>query len=300
MKIAIFGAGGVGGYIGARLLRAGGHEVTLVARGKHLQAIQAEGLHVQDEEGRYVVHPDHAVASLEGLGVYDLIILTVKSYDLDEALERISAHCNSDTVLLPLLNGVDHDLEVSAHFPEAQVLNGCIYIFSNITTPGSIKKYGGVFHLFYGSRNVPKEHYSQIEALFDATGLKHRLTDKIELETWRKYLLISAFASMTSYYKAPLGVIARDHYDELAQVLAEIKAVANAKGITLEEKNIDNVLARVKSVPFGSKTSMQLDFEAGKQTELEALTGYVVKAGEKLGIETPVLGKMYAALKDSM
>ena len=105
---------------------------------------------------------------------------------------------------------------------------------------------------------------------------------------------------MTSYYKAPLGVIARDHYDELAEVLAEIKAVANAKGITLEEKNVDNVLARVKSVPFGSKTSMQLDFEAGKQTELEALTGYVVKAGEKLGIETPALGKMYAALKDSM
>ena len=299
MKIAIFGAGGVGGYIGARLLRAGGHEVTLVARGKHLQAIQAEGLRVQDEEERYVVHPDHAVRSLEGLGVYDLIILAVKSYDLEEALERISAHSNSDTVLLPLLNGVDHDLEVLARFPDAQVLNGCIYIFSNITTPGAIKKYGGVFHLFYGSRDEPKEYYREIEKLFNATGLKHRLTDKIELETWRKYLLISAFASLSSYYAVPLGIIAQDHYAELAQLLAEIKAVANAKGIMLEDKNVKNVLDQVKSIPFGSKTSMQLDFEAGKPTELEALTGYIVKKGQRVGLKTPIMKRIYQKLTEA-
>jgi 2-dehydropantoate 2-reductase len=94
----------------------------------------------------------------------------------------------------------------------------------------------------------------------------------------------------------PLGVVARDHYDELAQLLSEIKSVANAKGIALEEKNEQNVLARVSSVPFDSKTSMQLDYEAGKQTEVEALTGYIVREGQRLGIETPLMERIYQKL----
>ena len=299
MKIAIIGTGGVGGYIGAKLKKETDHEVTFVARGKHLEAMQKRGLKVYDEEETFVVHPDHAVESLAGLGRYDLVILAVKSYDLTEALEMISKHIDSETILLPLLNGVDHDLDVLAQFPEASVLNGCIYIFSNIKEAGVIKKYGGVFHLFYGSRDEPKEKYKEIEKLFDATGLKHKLTDKIELETWRKYLLISAYASLTSYYAVPLGIIARDHYKELEQLLSEIKAVSNAKGITLEDKNVHNVLERVKSVPFDSKTSMQLDFEVDKQTEVEALTGYIVREGARLGIETPIMEKIYKKLTDT-
>jgi len=298
MKIAIIGTGGVGGYIGAKLKKETEHEVTFVARGKHLEAMQKNGLKVYDEEEIFVVHPDHVVENLAGLGVFDLIILAVKSYGLEDALEMISENINTHTILLPLLNGVDHDMEVMSRFPESSILNGCIYIFSNIKEPGVIKKYGGVFHLFYGSRSEPKESFAEIAKLFDATGLKHKLTDKIELETWRKYLLISAFASMTSYYAAPLGEIARDHYDELAEVLTEIKAIANAKGITLEEKNVQNVLERIKSIPFDSKTSMQLDFEAGKPTEKEALTGYIVREGQRLGIETPVMEKMYKKLTE--
>ena len=299
MKIAIIGAGGVGGYIGAKLKQNSENEVAFVARGKHLEAMRREGLRVEDEEESFVVHPDHLGKDLEGLGVFDLIILAVKSYSLDEALEMISENIDKHTILLPLLNGVDHDMEVLERYPEARVLNGCIYIFSNIKEAGHIKKYGGVFHLFYGSRREPKEQYLEIEKLFDATGLKHRLTDKIELETWRKYLLISAYASMTSYYGAPLGVIARDHYEELAQLLAEIKAIANAKGIALEEKNVDNVLARVKSVPFDSKTSMQLDLEAGKPTEIEALTGYIVREGQRLGIKAPIMERIYKKLVEA-
>ncbi len=296
MKIAIIGAGGVGGYIGAKLKLSGENEVAFVARGKHLETMQREGLRVQDEKESFIIHPNHLGEDLEGLGVFDLIILAVKSYSLDEALEMISENIDKHTILLPLLNGVDHDLEVLERYPEARVLNGCIYIFSNIKEEGHIKKYGGVFHLFYGSRSEPKEQYVEIEKLFDATGLKHRLTDKIELETWRKYLLISAYASMTSYYKAPLGVIARDHVEELAQLLAEIKAVANAKGIALEDKNVQGVLERVQSVPFDSKTSMQLDFEAEKQAEVEALTGYIVREGQRLGIATPIMDKIYTQI----
>jgi len=296
MKIAIIGTGGVGGYIGAKLKKHGDNEVTFVARGAHLEAIQEHGLTVQDEEDTFMIHPDHAVENLDGLGIFDLIILAVKSYDLESALEMISENIDSHTVLLPLLNGVDHDMEVLERYPEARVLNGCIYIFSNIKSPGTIKKYGGVFYLFFGSRNESREHYLEIEKLFAMTGLKHKLTDKIELETWRKYLLISAFASMTSYYAVPLGVIAKEHVDELAALLEEIRSVSNAKGIMLTDKNIQNVLERVQSVPFDSKTSMQLDFEAGKQTEVEALSGYIVREGERLDIETPVMERIYKKL----
>ena len=183
MKIAIIGTGGVGGYIGAKLKQSAAHEVAFVARGAHLKVIQKNGLKVYDEEESFIVHPDHAVESLAGLGVFDLIIFAVKSYDLAEALESVSENIDSQTILLPLLNGVDHDLEVLEHYPEARVLNGCIYIFSNIKEAGVIKKYGGVFHLFYGSRSQSRENFLELEKLFEdswsqaETDRQHRAGD---------------------------------------------------------------------------------------------------------------------------
>ncbi len=297
MKITIVGIGGVGGYIGGKLSKANNKdEIIFIARGKQLETIKEKGLKVLDEDKEFTIKPQITTDNPEHLGVFDLIIIATKSYDLKGALTLLKNNISNNTVLLPLLNGVDHDKEIKKIYPNAKVLNGCIYILSNIKELGVVKKYGGVFNLMFGSeKDLPS--YEWIKELFDKAELKNKLTEKIEFEVWRKFLLISAYASICSYYKEPIGYIVKHKMDELEKVLNEIKAVANKKGIGLSEKNVTQVLNRAKSLPYESKMSMQLDFEKGKKTELDALCGYIVKEGEKLGVDTPLMKKMYDRLR---
>ncbi len=297
MKIAIVGIGGVGGYIGGKLLKANTKdEIVFIARGKQLESIQKNGLKVLDEDEEFIVKPHIATDDPHKLGVLDLVIIATKSYDLKNALKLLDKNISENTVLLPLLNGVEHDKEIKSLYPNAKVLNGCIYILSNIKEPGVVKKYGGVFNLMFGKKGDISP-YEQIKELFENAGLKSKLTSKIEFEVWRKFLLISAYASICSYYKEPIGYIVQNHLDELKELLEEIKEVANKKGVNLSEKNITQVLDRAVSLPYESKMSMQLDFEKGKKTELDALCGYIVKEGERLGVDTSLMKKIYDKLR---
>ncbi len=297
MRIAILGVGGVGGYIGAKLKLRGKDEITFITRGRQLEAIKKNGLKLIDENEEYTIEPDFITDNPKNLGIFDFIIIAVKSYDLLHALELINSNISRKTVLLPLLNGVGHDKEIKEIYKEAKVLNGCIYILSNIKSPGIIKKYGGVFNLIFGTTEFSLESLANIKKLFDNAKLKNRLTDDIEFETWKKYLLISAYASLTSYYKKPMGYIVKNHLEELEEILTEIKNVANEKGIPLENKNIEKIILQAKNIPYNSKTSMQLDFEKGKKTELEALCGYIVKEAKNLNITVPIMKKIYLKLK---
>ncbi len=295
MKIAIVGVGGVGGYIGAKLNSK--NEIIFIARGKQFETIKENGLKVIDEDEEYLIKPDIVTDNPKNLGIFDFIIIAVKSYDLCSALELIKLNVSNRTILLPLLNGVSHDKKIKEVFKGAKVLNGCIYILSNIKAPGIIKKYGGVFNLIFGTIEFPLESLTGIKKLFDDAKLKNRLTDDIEFETWKKYLLISAYASLTSYYKEPMGHIVKNHLEELRKVLEEIKKVANEKGIPLNNDNIEKIILQAKKIPYNSKTSMQLDYEKGKKTEIEALCGYIVKEAKKFSLSTPVMNKIYLKLK---
>ncbi len=299
MNIAIVGIGGVGGYIGGKLCQANianKNKIIFISRGEQLKKIKQKGLKIIDEDIEFIAKPDIATDNPKGLGIFDLVIIATKSYDLENALKLLKQNISPKTTILPLLNGVDHDKEIKKIYPKSQVLNGCIYIFSNIKEYGTIKKYGGLFNIMFGtSDNILP--YEWIKELFDKAELKNKLTNKIEFEVWRKYLLICAYASLCSYYKEPIGYIVKYKYDELERILKEIKEVANKKEIQLNEKNITQVLEKAKSIPYKSKMSMQLDFEKGKKTELEALCGYIVKEGEKLGIATPLTKKIYNDLK---
>ena len=297
MNIAILGIGGVGGYLGGKLLLSKKDEkIVFVSRGKQLKKIKRDGLKLIDEDKEYIIKPDIATDNPKSQGIFDLVLICVKSYDLKDALKSLKDNISDKTVLLPLLNGVEHDKEVKSIYPNAKVLNGCIYILSNIKDVGVIKKYGGVFNLLYGSDEYDLTQFKWIKELFDRAGLRNKLTSDIELETWKKYLLISAYASMTSYYKEPLGYIAKNKLHELEKVLYEIKSIANKKGVEINDKVIEKILKRLPSLPYNSKTSMQLDYEKGKITEVEALCGYIVKEGKRLGIDTPLMEKYYEEL----
>ena len=298
ISVAILGIGGVGGYIGGKLILSKRDEkIVFISRGKQYNKIKKDGLKLIDEDRSYIIKPDIITDDTKELREFDLVLVCVKSYDLKDALNSLRDNISKKTVILPLLNGVDHDKKIKAIYPNAKVLNGAIYILSNLKEIGVVKKYGGVFNLIYGSSEYDLEQFEWIKELFDRADLKNKLTPKIELETWKKYLLISAYASMTSYYKQPLGFIAQEKIDELEKVLYEIKNVASKKGIEIDNEVIKKILKRVITLPYNSKTSMQLDYEKGKKTEVEALCGYIVKEAQKLGIDTPLMDKYYSSLK---
>jgi len=296
MRVLILGAGGVGGYLGYRLARFGQAQVSLVARGAHLEAIRERGLGVIDDTEEATIRPEHAVSDLSGLGEFDLIIVAVKHTDLAGSLELIRDNIAPHTLILPLLNGVDHRREILERYPEADVTEGCIYILSNIVEPGVIRKKGAIFNLCWGREGFDPADYPQITALFDRALPRHKPTADIALEQWRKYLFISPMAALTSLYGKTMDRIVAEHPEELRRLMEEIAALARATGIPLDEKTVDKTFERMRQTLPGAKTSMQLDLERGKPAEIEALVGYVVKEGEKLGVDVSGMERVYGEL----
>lgn len=290
MRICVFGAGGVGGYIGANLCGHGNH-ITLVARGKHLDAIRAHGLSVKEDTRKYTVSPD-AVVSQSGLnGIYDLVILAVKSYDMEGAIDALRPHVSPDTILLPLANGVEH-FDILSRRLEAKTLKGCCYILSHIASPGVIRKKGKVFAAVFGAQSAA---VSTVAAIFEKAGLRYKTPEAIDAAVWKKFLFISAFATLTSYYDMGIREVCTTHRDETEALLEEIAAVAEAKGVAIGDE-IPKALATAEGLPDGASTSMHLDFKAHKPTELEALSGYIVCEGKRLGVPSPHMQRLYAGL----
>jgi len=296
MKIMIVGAGGVGGYLGARFIRAEENQVSLVARGAHLEAIRQQGLRIVDRQDEYTVKPAHAVEDPSDLGSQDLILLTLKATDLEAGLEAIRSNVSEKTVILPLLNGVEYRPRILRHYPQADALEGCIYILSNIVEPGLIRKKGEIFRLCWGKEGFDPADYPEIVALFDRSLPRHKPTADIAVEQWRKFLFISPMAALTSLYRIPMDRVYTEHRAQLRRLLEEITTLARTKGIPLGEKEIEATLTQASKVLPGAKTSMQLDLERGKPAEIEALVGYVVKEGRRMGVDVSEMEQVYRLL----
>lgn len=293
MRIAIFGAGGVGGYIAAHLCGKG-DEISVIARGTHLDTIRQHGLTVIEDTATYTVPPDFVIDERSLEGIYDLVILAVKNYDIPPALAALRPHLDTHSILLPLANGVAH-FDTLSEALDATVLTGCCYILSHIRAPGIIRKEGKVFAALFGSTLSP-EAVQKTAELFEKAGLRYKTPDDIDAAVWKKYLFISAFATMTSYYDTGIRTVCETHYEETRTVLEEIVGVAGAKGIEIGDE-IDKALATAAKLPKESSTSMHFDFKQGKPTELESLSGYIVSEGKRLGVETPHMQRLYEALK---
>jgi len=300
MKILIAGSGGVGSYVGARLIRHTDAEVALLARGEHLKAIRQNGLTIEESDETYTVYPHHATDDTATLGVFDLILVTVKATALESTLKQLKSNIAPRTVIIPLLNGVGHDETIRRHYPDATVFDGHIYILSNITAPGVVRKRGNVFRLVWGSKSdVQPETIEAVFTLFDAARLRHRYSNTIEYESWKKFLFISAFAALTAYHDQTMDQISSRYPDELEALFREIVAVGQARGILLGDEEIRAAMTQAANVAPGAKTSLQLDIEEGKPAEIEALLGYVVHEGGRLGIEVPIMKKIYQVLQNA-
>ena len=297
MRILMLGAGGVGGYFGAKLAQAG-EDVTFLARGRHLAAIRASGLRVRSAtDGEWVVKAT-AVEELTGAAPVDAVFLSVKANDTDSVLERARPAVGPDTAVVSLQNGVQSVEIIDRILGPGHALGGAAYIFAVIEEPGVIahRLLGRIaFGELDGRRTARAE---RVLAALTAAKIPVDLSPDIRRVMWEKYLLICAQAGMTAVARAPSGAL-RAHEPTWAMYRAlveEVAAVGRAEGIALGADSVAGVMKAAESLAPTAYSSLHHDLVNGKPLELEALHGHLVRLGRRHGVPTPMASAVYAAL----
>lgn len=293
-KIIIAGIGGVGGYFGGLLAKHYYNhpevEIHFVARGEHLQQIKNNGLKVIKGITEFIAEPK-SVTNIPGdIGVADYIIVCTKSYDLEKVIEQLKPCINNNTVILPLLNGVDSKDKIKNLLPENIVADGCVYIVSRLKQPGVIEMSGKIESLFFGLNNYENNKFNFLEKLLKEAGVQATLTKDISTTVWEKFIFISPTATATSYFNRTIGEVMTndDSLEMVTALIDEVILVAKAKGIKVADDIKEKSLHRLRSLPFETTSSMHSDFINIKpNTELQSLTGYVISTAKDYGISTP-------------
>ncbi len=302
IRITIVGLGGVGGFYGGLLAhkyeQSNDVEICFVARGEHLKQIKAKGITVLSGKDTVVGKPFLATDSFEEVGHTDYLIMATKGYDLEDTFEEMKACISENTVIIPLLNGVEAYEKLKDYFNDTTVWQGCTYIVSRLKEPGVIENPSGRQKVLFGIDNGVTDAMKQLETIFKDAGIKAITSDTISTEIWEKYILVSASATATSYYNCPIGVIMENHEAEVKALLIEAEHIAISKGVHLPEGIVEVITERLKAIPYESTTSMHSDFLAGKEcNELNIMSGYMVNQGKELRLETPMYSKMFESLE---
>ncbi|HEY9185334.1 MAG TPA: 2-dehydropantoate 2-reductase [Salegentibacter sp.] len=298
MKILIFGIGGVGGYFGGKLANAG-FDVTMIARGKHLEAIKENGLEVESINGNFTVRPKLATDKLAEVSIPDLVLLGVKSWQIQEVANKLKPIISAETMVLPLQNGANNVEKLLEILPAKNVLAGLCHIVSFVEKPGKIKHASFDPRITFGEiDNSNSDRIQQLKSVFDKAEITNFNPENIQLEIWKKFLFITTISGLGGLTRVSIDKIRESEYlYELIQKTAqEIKAVANAKGILLAEEHLEKAFEIIKNQPAGTTASTQRDIMAGRPSELENFNGYVVKEAKKLNISTPVNKMIYECL----
>jgi len=298
MRIAIIGVGGVGGYFGGLLAKAG-HDVILQARGAHLQALQSQGLTIESPAQPMRNQPVQAVASLAGQAPADLVLIAVKLWDTEAAIAAAAPVVGPDTAVASLQNGIAATDLVKAAFGPQRTLGGVAQISAEIASPGVIKHTGTMARMVLGELNAPTS--PRLEA-FAAAAREAKfdfiLSPDITFAIWEKFVFLTAASGLTALTRSTFGpIMAEPKTVALFEAaLNEAAAVARAHGAVMPEGHVEKVLSFCRSRPPESRSSMSLDLERGARLELPWLSGTVAALGRKLGIPTPTHAFIDAAL----
>lgn len=297
-KVWIFGVGGVGGYFGVKIAHTigkigkNGHEVYFVARGDHLKAIKSDGLTLVTAEQTITAAPTAATDDVDNIPHPDLVLLCVKSYDLQNALCTIQPKVKRDTLILPLQNGVDIHERVRSTLKTGIVLPACVYVGTCIDQPGVIRSNGGDGKILWGKDPELSEFKPQrVIDYFETVGINHKYADDPFPAIWEKYIFIAAFALTTVYFNLPLGeVLTRSKPKKVLQsIMEEILQLAKQKKIVVKKTLIEDSIAKADQFPVQTKTSYQRDIEVkGELNEGDLFGETIIRQGRQLGIFTPV------------
>lgn len=290
MKILILGAGGIGGYFGAHLIRTGA-DITYLVRVKRKTLIDAQGLRVETPQGAFVVQP-RTVTAEDIQHDYDLIILAPKSYDLDDALRSLKGALGSG-IVLPFLNGLDHLDKLDALLGKERVMGGVAHIAAMITSAGAIRQLSEMHRLTVGARHPShQELASGFIELCKKTPFDSVLADDIEQVLWDKWVFLSTLAGMTTLCRGAVGeIVATPHGKETTvQMYEECCRVARASGHAISVEASVRAIDMLTASGSSFTASMLRDMLDGQQTEHDHILGAMIRRGQSLACQTPLLG----------
>jgi 2-dehydropantoate 2-reductase len=299
MRIAVIGAGGVGGAFGAALANAGA-DVTFVARGAHLKAMREHGLRIEGGRGETRVTPTQATDDPATIGPVDFVLFCVKLWDVETAGAAIKPLVGPTTAVIPLQNGIDASERLIPILGAQAVMGGVAQISATIAEPGVIRQVGTFMRLVFGELEGGKSARGEaFLALCQKAGFDATHSDRILTDLWMKFILLATNAAMTAATRTQIGIL-RDDPDIsplFARAYGEVAAVGRAKGIKIPEDAVEKTIGFNRSAPPTMMASMAHDLIRGNRIELPWLSGKVVALGRELGVPTPVHEILYAVLK---
>ncbi len=299
MRIAVVGAGGVGGGFGAALAKAGA-DVTFIARGAHLAAMKSAGLKVQGPRGDTHLVPTRATEDPADIGTVDIVLFCVKLWDVKSAGEKIKPLIGAGTAVIPLQNGIDAHERLIPILGKDAVMGGVAQISASITAPGVIAQVGTFMRMVFGELDgKPSQRGEDFLALCLKAGFDATLSGEILTELWMKFILLASNAGIMALARQPIGTL-RDDPDLRPIFLAayqETIDVGRARGVRLPADARERIVEITGHFPPGMKASMALDLDRGNRLEVPWLSGKVAELGHRLGIPTPTHSMMYAMLK---
>ena len=299
MRIAVFGAGAVGGYIGGRLVQAG-MDVSFIARGEQLQAMKKKGVRIESICGDFNTHPNIMTDDPSQVGEVDVVLLGVKAWQVSEAAQAMRPILGANTFVITIQNGVEAPSQVSEILGPDHVVGGLCKMICFITKPGHIRHAGTEPHIVFGELN--NRHSERMEMLLQVfsktTGLTAEVSTDIWSDIWKKFLIIAPWSGLGSITRSPIGVFRSlpETRQMLKQSMQEVFQVAISHDINLPKDAVENTLAFLDTLPKEGTASMQRDIMEGRPSELKEQNGAVVKLGQAAGVDTPINAFIYHSL----
>ena len=300
MRVAVMGAGGTGGYFGGLLTRAG-EDVTFIARGAHLNAMQAQGLRVKSPLAGDFAIPVEATHNPVEMETVDLVLFCVKTYDTQTAAELIRPIVGPQTVVLSVQNGIDNQERIGEFFGTESVMCAVAQISSVVESPGVIEhRSGGLAKILFGEWDgLVSPRSEQLLTTFQRAGIDAELRSDISVALWEKFIFICGGSGLTALTRLAIGSILTCAATKslLQGTIEEVAEVGRAAGAKLSGDCVDGAMGRLAALEPQGRGSMAYDLAAGRRLELETLNGTVVRLGREYGIPTPCNFAIYAALK---
>ena len=299
MKIAVIGAGGVGGYFGARLAR-GGHDVQFLARGRHLAAMRESGLRIDSEVERFTLERPQVTDDPRELRPADVMLVTTKLWDLEETARQLAPGLAPHTVVVPFQNGVDAVDILATSIPRAHIAAGVAYVSALIAEPGTIRHVGTMARLRVGALHPAQR--DTLRALAEAgaaCGCASDLDDDAQWMLWEKFISLNALSGITALTRQPVGVVRADRHMR-ATALASVREcaeLARRSGVRVPHGFEDSRAQMLDALPAEMRASMAHDLLAGRRLEAPWLCGAVVRRAEVIGLDVPVNATIWAAMK---
>ena len=298
-NVCIYGVGGVGGYFGAKIIEGDKDKdlkVSFIARGRHLGAIEKNGLILKTDDKQITVRPDHATENVNEIEKIDLMLICVKSYDLDGVILRIKEKINEGTILIPLLNGVDIYERIRKNLDKGYVLPACVYVGTHIEDYGIVSQKGGDEKIIFGKDPKTDYYPQEVIEFFESLKINFSFQEDPYKEIWTKFMFIAAYGLVTAKTGKTLGEVLEDGklIRDVEGIMKEIKMIADKKNISLDKDVIKNSIDKARSFPYETKTSFQRDVEnPNKNNEKDLFGGTIIRLGKEYDIDTKYTEKYY-------